>query len=346
VRRITWFAILCFLTSQRAEAQARWATLDDFLQNGVFLTRPQMAAIAKGETVGKPLATADERDVAVMGVVRIDVPRSFFVERQRDVVRAATQRPVHVFSTPASLADVQALALSADDLKELRDCRPNDCNFKLPATDMERMRALEPQSADARTRIEAYAKNRVVQHVTDYRDRGNAAMVVYDDRGSIHASDAFDAMLKDSSYVFRVSPSLATYLLEYPKATLPGATDVMFWSVDALPKTRPILRITHQTTFSPPELPMLTMFASKQIYANHYFEAGLDVLTAVDRDDAGTPAKGITLVSVRRYRFDHISSGGLLNIRARVRSGLQDAVLADLARLKRESEGAWQAKNR
>jgi hypothetical protein len=46
---------------------------------------------------------------------------------------------------------------------------------------------------------------------------------------------------------------------------------------------------------------------------------------------------------VRRYRFDHLPSGGLLNIRGRVANGLRDNVRADLTRLKRETEAALPA---
>jgi hypothetical protein len=105
------------------------------------------------------------------------------------------------------------------------------------------------------------------------------------------------------------------------------------------------LRITHETVYEAPELPGTTVFAAKQIYADHYFEAGLEVLTAVDDTTSagGATPPGITLVAVRRYRFDHLPSRGLLNLRGRVIGGLRDNVRADLARLKRESELALRA---
>ena len=68
----------------------------------------------------------------------------------------------------------------------------------------------------------------------------------------------------------------------------------------------------------------------------------MELLTAVDRATEGAGSKdGITLLAIRRYRFDNLPSGGLLNIRGRVVGGLRDNVRADLTRLKRESEGAW-----
>jgi hypothetical protein len=343
-------ALLCSaLAIGNAGAQARWSTLDDFLTRGIRLGGPELAALGRGETVTRTLPTGDGRDVAVFGAVQVDVPRSFFADRQRDVTRALrtpTRTQVQRFSDPAVASDVQALEISGDDLKELRGCRPTACRFKLPATDMDRFRTELGAGADAPSRVAAYAAQRMVEYVNDYRSRGNAAMLVYDDRGTVRSSDALVGMLRDSSYVFTAVPSLGQHLVDYPRSTLGGATEVIFWSRDEMPRLRPVLRITHQTMYSPPDRTDLTVIAAKQIYANHYFEAGLEVLAAVDRaPTSGTSdGRGITVVAVRRYRFDHLPSGGLLNIRGRVASGLRDNVAADLKRLKRDTEAAWAAR--
>ena len=72
------------------------------------------------------------------------------------------------------------------------------------------------------------------------------------------------------------------------------------------------------------------------------------MLAAVDRAPIGASpdAPGITVVAVRRYRFDHLARGGLLNIRGRVANGLRDSVRADLDRLKCDSEAASAASRR
>ena len=330
------------LAAGRADAQARWATLDEFLTRGVRLSAQEIAALDRGETVARELPTADGRDVAVLGAVQMNVSRGFFADRQRDVSRAlktATRTKVQRFSEPAVAGDVQLIENSNDDLKELRNCRPDDCNFKLPATDMQSFRAAMSSGPDAKSRATAYAAARMVEYVNDYRARGNAAMLVFDDRGTTRSSDALIGLLRDSSYVFSAVPSLGQHLVDYPRSTLPGATEVIFWSRDEMPHLRPVLRITHQTIYSPPERSDLTLIASKQIYANHYFEAGLEALAAIDRASPG--GNTITVVAVRRYRFDHLPSGGLLNIRGRVTGGLRDNVSSDLKRLKRDTELDW-----
>jgi len=338
-------AVSALIVTRRASAQAGSRTLDDFLARGVVLTSADSASLTRGKPIARLLRTGDGRDVAIFGAVQVDVPRSFFMERQRDL-RARTRTQGEPFSQPASIRDVQAFVVSDDDLKELHDCKPDNCNFKLPATDMEHFRTLDLADPSTRERVAAYARQRMVEYVTDYRARGNAAMIVYDDRGTVHSSDAFAAMLRDSSNVFTAVPSLGEYLLSYPRGTPAGSTDVIFWSRDEMPKLRPVMRITHEVRYSPPEVPDLSVVAAKQIYSNHYFEAGLEVLAAADRgaQAAAARAAGITVVAVRRYRFDHLPSGGVLNVKSRVTNGLRDNVVTDLERMKRESEAAWRAR--
>jgi hypothetical protein len=330
-----------------AGAQERYATPDDFFARAVHLDAKGIASIARGEAVGKVLPTGDDRDVAVFGAVTIDVPRSFFVGRRIDYPRAltsATRAMAHLFSDPPSESDVQSIDVTDDDLKDLVACRPGACNFKLPATAMDRARqSIDASARDARARATAFVRQQMLAYVADYRARGNAAMLVYDDLGGVHGSDALTAMLRDSSLEFRVLPELGRFLTSYPHDTVRAAKQAMFWSVDRLPHARPVLRITHEVVFTPAEYPTMTVIADKQIYANHYFEAGLESLSAIDRPSAAdaSGSHAITLIAVRRYRFDHLPKGGLLNIRGRVVDGLRDNVVADLARMKREAEAAW-----
>ena len=347
LRYLAVVLLVCTFAITPAYAQARWATLDDFLTRGIRLTTQELGALDRGETVARVLPTGDGRDVAVFGAVQLNVSRAFFTDRQRDVTRVLTTstRPkVQRFSEPAVASDAQLIEISNDDLKELRDCRPNDCNFKLPATDMQSFRAALASGADAKSRVKGYAAARMVEYVNDYRARGNAAMLVFDDRGGVRSSDALIGLMRDSSYVFSAVPSLGQHLVDYPRSSLPGATDVIFWSRDEMPHLRPVLRITHQTIYAPPDRSDLTVIASKQIYANHYFEAGLEALAAVDRGPSVNNGNGITVVAIRRYRFDHLPSGGLLNSRGRVISGLRDNVAADLRRLKRDAESSWSSR--
>jgi len=83
--------------------------------------------------------------------------------------------------------------------------------------------------------------------------------------------------------------------------------------------------------YDPPELPGATLVAAKQIYADHYFEAAFELLTIINRVTA-SGARGSYLVLLRRFRFDDMPSGGIINIRGKVVGKLRDQARADLER--------------
>jgi len=318
----------------RAQAPAQLTT---FLRQSIGLDSTQLALIERGEGVVKVLDTKDRRDVAVFGIITTDVARDAYVARMRDF-RTSLQAPSRthfgIFSDPASAADVEAVTISMRDVADMKDCRPGDCVVKLPAVDMQRIHEETNWNADdIQSQLGVYARRRLVEYITDYRKRGDSALAIYDDRGrlNVHASEAFAGMLAESPYVYENIPSLGRYLAAYPRDKLAGATEVLFWSEDAMPRLRPILSVTHQVVYTPPELPGVTLIAAKQLYANHYFEAALDVTCVVDRGGSGGHP-GSYLLVLRRYRFDNMPSGGLINIRGRAIGALRDQLLADLRR--------------
>jgi hypothetical protein len=313
-----------------------------FLRDNIGLSGAQVGAVERGESVVKALDTRNTRDVAVFGLVAVDVSRDFYVRRLLDFEHSL-KRPTHtqfgLFSTPASPADVQTLTADRKDVADARNCQPGDCDFKLPTVEMQRIQqVIDWSAADPGGQADRYLRQRLVEYVTDYRARGDSAMVVYDDRGSVRGSEAFSALLEQSPYVYQESPAVYRYLTRYPREQLDGAREVFYWSVDALKDLRPILTVNHVVVHAPPEAPF-GVAAVKQVYANHYFEAGLDLLAVIDRTRPGnTP--GIYLIRLGRFRFDNMPSVPLVNVRGKVVEKFRDEMKIDLEREKATMEGA------
>ena len=326
-----------------ARAQQPPQALAEFLRQTVGLEAAQLAAVERGEPVVKVLETLNKRDVAVLGIVAADASRESYVKRLRDFrtsLRTPSRSSLGLFSDPAIPADVQALSLDERDADDLRKCQPGKCDFKLPATEMQRMRERASGSTgDDLAQLTAYARQRLLEYATDYRARGDTAMVVYDDRGNVRASVAFADLLAQSPYVYQYAPTLARFLTSYPRVKLDGVDEALFWAETQAPRMRRTLTVTHLTIYSPPELPGTTLAAAKQIYASHYFEAAFDLTTIIDRPKPSGPS-GLYLIVLRRFRFDNLPSGGLLNIRGKVIGSLRDQMLADLAREKVAAEQA------
>ena len=323
----TWPVLTPAQTAQAGQSSP--PNLREALVRELGMSPADLDAVSRGEIVAKALPTQDERDVAVIAVARVDRG-----------VRSAVIAPrgtVHVFGRPASLMDVQDVRVTRDDVDELRKCQPSACNFKLPAADMGAVRAvIDSAGADAPDRVTGYVRQRMVDYATAYRKQGSAAMVVYGDLGTVQSSAAFDSMVQDSSRLFRIAPALAHYLDVYPQDSLPGATSTILWSVDEMPRLRPVMRVMQRVVYQPLDDPATTFVVSKQLYADHYFEAGLEALLFTDATRAGFATGGGdgVIIATRRYRFDHLPSGGLLNIRGRVIGALRGGLADDLKKLR------------
>ncbi len=327
--------MLTLLLLLQVSTPQRPAQLTQFLQHSIGFTAEQLAAVERGEAVVTVLETRDRRDVALFGIITTPAARAQYVRALRDFptsLRAPGRTQLGIFGDPATESDVAAVTINSRDVADMKSCKPGDCVVKLPATDMRRIHDQMNWSAptpDLQAQLSAYARRRLVEYVTDYRRRGDSALAIYDDRGNlnVHSSEAFAAQLAESPYVYENVPSLQNYLTTYPRGSLPGAAEILFWSEDVLPRLRPILSVTHLVVYTPVELPTVTLVAAKQIYADHYFETAFDVTCVIDR----TPGAGTYLLVLRRYRFDNLP-GGILNIRGRAIGALRDQLALDLRR--------------
>ena len=316
------------------------ARVAEFLRQRIGLDSMQLKAVESGKAVVKLLDTRNSRDVAVFGIIAIDRPRGLYVARVHDAgnwLRAPNRR-FGIFRIPASAADVRDVTIDSSDVEDLKNCHPGDCVDKLPATAMQRLHEeIDFSAPDRAEQTNAFARRRMVEYVTEYRAHGRRALVVYDDRGKGRVSNAFDSLLAQSPYLYQYSPELHKYLADYPHATLDNVRDVLYWSREAMPSVRPILSITHLAVYAAPDSLGMTLVAAKQIYADHYFEGAFDLMAVVD-GPASTARPGIYLIVVRRFRFDNLPSGGLLNVRGKVVGKLQDRLRSDLIHEKTTSE--------
>lgn len=331
----------------RGSARSMPPALAQFLRQTVALDSGQIIAVSGGEAVVKALAPADHREIAVFGIVRIAVPRSFYVDRATDFPSALTapsRLRSGLFSDPAVESDVAAFSLPDDDVRDLTECRVGSCNVKLPIAAMRYLHAhVDPASPSADSIASAYFRARLVDYVSAYRARGDSALIAYDDqRPSAAAAQVFAGMLSRSPYMYQYAPSLERYLENYPGDRPVGARDVFYWSEDDLPGLKPTLTITHEVVYAPPELPGSTLIASKLLYADHYLDGALDLTAVVDQpaDSAGEPG-GVYVLLLHRLHFDNLPSGGLINVRGKVVAKLSDRTRTALRDAKMQSEQAY-----
>lgn len=320
-------------SSVPSDTQPAIPKLPVFEGHAVVLSAEQLAALARGEPVVQMLDPKDGRVIAAFGIVAIKSTRKAFVAGLTNFpqsLRAQGIQTFGIFKTPATTASIGSFTISADDAGALKKCHTGKCEFKLPASEMARAKAML-DGADGPAKLAAYGRRRAAEYVTDYRARGNASLVVYDDfgKGGVRASDAASALLGASPWLAESAPAVQQYLQQYPRGRPHDANDALYWSVESMKDLRPTLTINHIVISSP--TPAMTVAVTKQIYSDHYFEGMLDERIIVDRR-VGSHADGIYLLLLRQYRFDNLP-GGVLNIRGRARAALQERTVAELKRI-------------
>jgi hypothetical protein len=118
-------------------------------------------------------------------------------------------------------------------------------------------------------------------------------------------------------------PAVRRYLLEYPTATLPGASSVFYWQETQF-GLKPTIRISH-LVIAPGQDE--TVVASKMLYATHYFWTALEFRTLMPDPSRG---QGFWLVTINRSRSDGLSGFTGFFVRRRARSEIQAGTRAVL----------------
>jgi len=345
LRALALLAVAATNLPSRGVAQGMPPSLAQFLQQTIALTADELSRATSGQPVVKVLDPSDRREIAAFGIVRIDVPRSFYVRRAVDFptsLRDPSRLQFALFSEPAAPSDVARLTLPHKDVQDLAQCRPGSCHMKLSTQAIADLRAHVDLAAPAAdSAVSAYFRARVLEYVAGYRARGDSALAIYDDQESrTAAAQVFAAMLARSPYLYQYAPSLEGYLKHYPSDRPAGISETLFWADDDLPGLRQTITITHVVVYTPPELPGSTLIAAKLLYADHYLDGALE-LTAVVDQAGDQAAKGIYLVLLRRLHFDDLPSGGPINVRGKVIGKLRERTTAFLGDAKTRSEQAY-----
>jgi hypothetical protein len=278
-------------TARRSEPHA-------FLRGQAGFSNADLAVLDRGQPIARVLST-DARDVAVVGAVRIHAPQPGLFERYRNIANlkgSDVVLEIGRFSTPPSADDLRPLHFEQYDLETIRKCRPGDCGVRLSGANMERFArdvnwsapGWREQAADLWRQLLAADAAAYMAHGTlgDYRNKP----------APLDVAEEFNRIFDSLHYFEAISPEFFGYVRRYPAVRLAGTEDILYWSKDDI--NRPVTRVTHLVLY--PAAPGATrpgLIATKQIYAAHYFDAGLGLTVAFDDG-----ASGFYMLSLNRVR--------------------------------------------
>jgi hypothetical protein len=309
--------------------------LNSYITTYVRLTPAERRSLLAGSSVTKLLDADPSKEVSVFGAVWIDAPPGDYVRLVKDIERferGGAFRVTKRISDPPQLADFAALKIPDDDLADLRTCKVGDCEIKLNAEALERIRkTVDWTKPTVKADAEALIRQLAYEYVKGYVEGGNDRLAVYRDsaRPTFIATE-FRSMVDRMPELGEYLPDLKAYLLGYPRVTLPNATSFLYWQ-EAQFGLKPTIRINHVVI---DERPAGTAVAIKLLYASHYFWTALDLRVLVPDPARG---RGFWFVNVTRSRSDGLNGFVGRLIRGKVQNeaqkGLDAALKATKARL-------------
>ena len=307
------------------------------------LSAAEIARVDRGEIVGRTLAVKNAREVAPLGVVRINATPERYVERLRDIARFKRTDDIlqiGTFSDPPRQSDLAPLTIEDADLKRFRECRTGDCNVRISADGIQHLRRdVDWRAEGAAAKASLVVKDVLVEYVGRYRSNGAAAAMTYATMSPpLNVGHEFAALVEADTSTWSIVPRLRRHLLEYPSGAGDGSSDFIYWSKERV-HGRPVISITHVAIVpGEPASPVAFAIGSKQIYAAHYFDASLGV-TLLLRDTT-VPGGATYVVYLNRSRidlFDRLFGGAARRI---VAGKARSLVAEQLARLQRDFAAA------
>lgn len=302
---ITVFAIVG-LDTNAALAQKSVAEFHKILGEKAALDEIDFAALARGETVVNLLPVKDKREVAVFGLVGLRVPAEVFLQSFREsMTRKSNAAILEIgrFSNRPTLNDLQGLTIEDRDIDDMKECVVGDCGLKLSARMIERFhKEMDWEAPDYRVRATQLLKLMLLEYVSDYVARGDAALIEYNDKSKeVRLGEEQRALMAASTYMNNILPEFPQHLKGTQKSEISIVENALVWSKIKF-GLKPVFAVNHIMVYRrAQEAGPQVLVASRQIYANHYFDSSL-ALTAFVNVPGANP--GSYLFYENRSRAD------------------------------------------
>lgn len=302
---ITFCAIVC-LGTNTALAQISLAEFHKMLREKAAFNETDFPALEQGQTVVKLLPVQDKREVAVCGLVSLEVPAEVFLQSFRgSMTRKSSPAILEIgsFSSTPTLDDLQTLTIEDRDIEDLKECVVGNCKLKLSAEMIERFhKEVDWEAPDYRLQATQLLKLMLLDYVRDYLARGDVALIEYNDKPkAVRLAEEQRALMAASSYVKDVLTELPQYPKGSSRSELPVVENTIVWSKIKF-GLKPVIAINHIMIYKREQKtgPQILIVA-KQIYANHYFDSSL-ALTVFGHIPGASP--GSYLFYENRSRVD------------------------------------------
>ena len=274
------------------------AEFQQVLREKASFNEPDFAALQLNQPVVRLAPTSDKREVAVTGLVNINARADEFLRSYRESMMRknnAAILEIGSFGREPALADLEGLTLETNDIDDLKECVVGDCQIKLSAPMIERFRKeIDWAAPDYQLQVTNLFKEMLLAYIKDYRTRGEAALIEYNDKQDPRSVAAEQRALNSAA-------GYVNSFLSDTKSGLQLLEETLVWSKIKF-GLKPVIAVNQISIYKrDSEIGPQVLIASKQIYANHYFNAFLALTAFVNVPGA---ANGSFLVYENRSRAD------------------------------------------
>ena len=278
----------------------------------VGFTSSDLAALEAGQVIARSETAKGTGEIVAIAAVKIRAPRDKVVGYYGEMVKYVDGKVTlgfGRFSSPPVPADVAGLAFDRNEIDHLRSCEPGDCDIRIGGAGLEKLRStIDWNAPDYAEKVNEFARQSVVDYVAAYQQRGDDALITFDDSGKpVSMKEQWRGIVANSPYFHVYAPELEAYLKSYPTAKPEGARDVLYWVKENYGALKAVISVVHAVIYEPPSKPDWALVAQKHIYASHYYDASMAVASMIGAEDAGKPVT--YLVYVNRSRGDMLKGG-------------------------------------
>jgi hypothetical protein len=278
MRRSIAIALLCLFHASNAGATMPSELIDGARHLG--FPSDEIAGVDREPAVWVVEQESSPRRLTVAGLAKLSASPGAILKDLRSrngLLRSEAIQQVGLFSAPPLSADVAEYRLPASDIEALSECEAGYCKIRLRALGVEALRKIDWSEPDAREHADALARERLLDFVRSYQERGREALEApfVDKEVPLSPGEGFDALLGDIQWAVEVSKTLRAHLVGYPRSTVKGAEDLILWNIRDYGYP-PVTGVVHAVIYeSPGKIPVVAL---KNLYSSHYFHARLQLI--------------------------------------------------------------------
>jgi hypothetical protein len=325
--------------------------LFQFLKEDMKFSEEDLSSIKQGKLITKLIDADTEDEVSFLSITQIDIPKAFFLSyygKEVDPIETFSVLKMGRFGNPPNLAEIKNLEIDPKDIKALKDCKAAECDIKISTKMMERFQnEIDWTKPDYMESANKLFQEILFDYIQSYLSGGNAALIEYDDqRQPVNVGEEFKDILKESPYMFKYSPEFYKYLDTFPNGKPPGVTNYIYWAKEDIGANYNVVSLNHIILLVSDDPALSPTMVSKQIYADHYFEASLKFTVVVENTESTIPSMYFAYLS--RSKIDALQRNGFLTgtIRSRIQNGLVNSMNQRIKTIKEKLEGLYQAETR